>query len=168
MSFMCQSCGKNPATVHIIESPCDKEKKIEIHICEECAKEKGQLQAPVSLPQVLEGLLEGHSSEPSGAGDLACPKCGMTFDQFKSEGRFGCPEDYEVFQKALFPFLEKIHGSTRHTGRAPANFDHSLAIDQRLSILQKEMEKAIGLEDYERAAELRDRIRELKEKGNAS
>jgi len=160
----CESCGKNQATVHITENPYDKEKRTEVHLCEECAREKGNLQQP-SLSQMLGGLLAGQTEAEHGAApDLACPKCGMTYAEFRASGRLGCPEDYKTFKKALGHFLEKVHGSTRHTGKAPAHLGQAMAVDQRLAVLQKEMDKAIEEEDFEAAAELRDRINELKER----
>ena len=163
--MICESCGKNPATVHITEAPYDKEKRKEIHLCEECAREKGQVHQP-SLPSMLGTLLsEGTvTAEGTSTPELACPKCGMTYAEFRSSGRLGCPEDYKVFRKMLVPFFEKIHGSTRHTGKSPAHLGRSLAIEQRLAVLQREMEKSVQEEDFERAADLRDSIQELKEK----
>ena len=110
MSFICQACGKNQATIHITENPYDKAHKKEIHLCDDCAKEKGGGQHPVTLPVMLESLLASQEGKEAGqAAELACPNCGMTFSEFRSGGRLGCPEDYTAFKKALMPFLEKIH-----------------------------------------------------------
>lgn len=161
--MLCEACGKNPATVHITENPSDKENRKEIHLCEDCAREKGQVQEP-SLSQML-GVLSGYDQEAgAGLSDLACPKCGMTYSEFRAGGRLGCPEDYQTFKQALVPFLEKIHGSTRHTGKSPAHLGQSMAVDRRVDVLRREMEKSIEDEDYERAADLRDRIRQIEEK----
>lgn len=160
----CDSCGNDRATVHITETPMDKAAKKETHLCEECARKKGTLHEP-TLPQMLSGLLSGYTEQEAGpAQDLACPKCGTTYAEFRSSGRLGCPEDYKAFKRALIPFLEKVHGETRHTGKSPAHPWQSPALDQRLGILQKEIEKCVQDEDFEKAAELRDRIQELKEK----
>jgi protein arginine kinase activator len=159
----CEACGKNQATVHITENISDKAKRREIHLCEECAREKGNLQQP-SLSQVLGGLVGQAEDESGSVPDLACPKCGMTYAEFRAAGRLGCPEDYRTFKKALLPFLEKIHGGTRHTGKAPAHLGRTMAMETRLAVLHKELEKAVKEEDFEAAAEIRDRIGELKEK----
>ena len=86
--MLCEACGKNPATVHITENPSDKENRKEIHLCEDCARENGQVQEP-SLSQML-GVLSGYDQEAgAGLSDLACPKCGMTYSEFRSGGRLG-------------------------------------------------------------------------------
>jgi protein arginine kinase activator len=89
-----------------------------------------------------------------------CPECGITFEDFRTRGRFGCPKDYEVFRESLGPLLEKIHGSQKHTGRLPRG---RAAIDpasgDRLLRLRRELQAAVGNENYEEAARLRDEIR---------
>ncbi|MBI2191719.1 MAG: UvrB/UvrC motif-containing protein [Planctomycetes bacterium] len=161
--MICEACGKNPATVHITDNPNDKKKKRETHLCDACAKEKSPIQ---SLTQVMGGLLVQPASEEeaSALADVTCPRCGMTYSEFRSCGRFGCSEDYSVFKKALIPFFEKIHGNNRHMGKSPSHLSRAAAVDQRLTLLQREMEKSIQEEDFERAADLRDRIKDLKEK----
>ncbi|NBW87532.1 MAG: DNA helicase UvrBC, partial [Planctomycetia bacterium] len=45
--------------------------------------------------------------------------CGITFFEFRNQGRLGCPHDYVHFDKELEPLIANIHGSTQHTGRRP-------------------------------------------------
>ncbi|MDA0841022.1 MAG: UvrB/UvrC motif-containing protein [Planctomycetota bacterium] len=158
----CDQCDKN-ATVHITENLENKEKRREVHLCEECAREQGVLQQP-SLPQMLGGMLAGGPEAAITTPDIACTKCGMTYSEFRSSGRLGCSDCYKPFKRPLIPFLEKVHGSTRHTGKAPSHMGRSMAVEQRIAVLQREMDKAVEDEDFERAADLRDKIQELKEK----
>ena len=158
----CDQCDKN-ATVHITENLEDKEKRREVHLCEECAREQGVLQQP-SLPQMLGGMLAGEPEATSETTDIACTKCGMTYSEFRSSGRLGCSDCDKPFKRPLIPFLEKVHGSTRHTGKAPSHMGRSMAVEQRIAVLTREMDKAVDDEDFERAADLRDKVQELKEK----
>jgi len=157
---LCQFCGKNPATIHFTEIK-DGEKR-ELHICEACASEQG---LAAGMPAVLGNLMQmdpaAQKHETSTEG-LACPHCGITFDEFRTKGRFGCPHDYDVFAEALDPLLDKIHGAHRHTGRLPRG-RRTVDTDQaeHLLRLRHELQESVRSEDYENAARLRDEIRAL-------
>jgi protein arginine kinase activator len=92
----------------------------------------------------------------------ACPVCGITFFEFRNQGRLGCPHDYVFFQKELTPLIANIHGESRHVGKRPRGYAGGGTDEQTdLIRLRREMEAAKKKEHYERAAELRDQIREL-------
>ncbi len=170
MSQIMCACGKHVATIHVTEI-IDGEKR-ELHLCEECAKKKKVLfpqQHMLDLGDLLSGLIDA-----SGHGDverldaMECPRCGMTFAGFRAHGRFGCPDDYEVFREGVDPLLERMHGTTQHRGKAPAQ---AVAPDPtaRLQGLRTELEAAVREEAYERAAQIRDEIYALKkEAGDAT
>ncbi len=92
---------------------------------------------------------------------MRCDQCGMTYLEFRSHGRLGCSNDYEAFKSGLVSILEKIHGGTQHTGKAPKRLGGPAAEQTEVVQLRRELEQAVTVEDYERAAKLRDRLREL-------
>jgi len=160
---MCQ-CGKKIATIHVTEI-INGEKK-ELHLCEDCAKEKKLLLA--STPQVVDLsemlgkiVAAATESEDEELNEAVCPECGITFREFRASGRFGCPKDYEVFRKGVEPLLERIHGTSEHRGKRPARPAAARRRD-RLAQLRAELEKAVAAEEYERAARIRDQIYALK------
>ena len=53
-------------------------------------------------------------------------------------------------------------GETHHTGKAPGQVVEIDPVQQERLRLQRELREAIEKEDYERAAQLRDEIGELK------
>ncbi|MBM4040875.1 MAG: hypothetical protein FJ290_20430 [Planctomycetes bacterium] len=169
MSQIACQCGKKLATIHVTEI-INGEKK-EIHLCEDCAKKK-QLILPASssllnLGELLSGLAQAAGeSENDELARTVCPNCGMTFADFRSSGRFGCPNDYEAFRRGVDPLLERIHGTTEHRGRRPAA-PAGAPQDSRLAQLRSELRKAVADEAYERAARIRDQIYALK-KGRAN
>ncbi len=76
----------------------------------------------------------------------------------------GCANDYQVFEKDLTPLLQRAHeGMTHHVGKVPARRGGTGVPVKRqvdLTRLRKELTKAVESEDYERAAKLRDQIRQ--------
>ena len=92
-----------------------------------------------------------------------CPRCGLSYTEFKAKGRLGCPGCYDAFAPVLEPLLEKVHGKSEHRGRAPKRLESVLASRRRVAELEAELQAAVQKEDYEGAARLRDRIRALRQ-----
>lgn len=175
--MICESCHQNLATVHLTEI-VQKYKK-ETHLCEECARTKGvPYKNQLSVKEFLGGLAGGakKDAEPPVVAPAAtpaapapaefaepCPHCGLTFAEFRSTGRLGCHNDYEHFGRGLRPLLEKIHGSVQHTGRVPARVGARIERQRLIGALQRDLSQAVEREEYERAAELRDKIRGLEQ-----
>ena len=88
----------------------------------------------------------------------ACPVCGITFYDFRQEGRLGCPHDYVSFEEELQPLIVNIHGESVHEGKRPKRVAHGTDKRTELIRLRRDLEESISREDYERASELRDRI----------
>jgi protein arginine kinase activator len=155
----CQRCPK-PATLHLTEIIGPKQIE-EMHFCEECAQ-KHLYELPEKLPEpkpVVEASKD--DAEIEALNKMECPQCGITFKDFRSTGRLGCPHDYTVFKKELVPLLENIHGEVKHQGKAPRRkYPQSASLSQ-LGQLRKKLQHAVGTEDYEQAARLRDEIRKL-------
>ena len=91
----------------------------------------------------------------------ACPVCGITFFEFRSQGRLGCPHDYVAFKTQLEPLILNIHGEGEHVGKRPHRSPEDSERRMQLIRLRREMKEAIGNEKYERASELRDEIRRI-------
>ncbi|QDS99730.1 UvrB/UvrC motif-containing protein [Adhaeretor mobilis] len=164
----CQRCER-PATFHITDL-VDGEPN-ELHLCEECAQTyltPTEEEAAEVMP-AMAGLLAQHLAVGESADDLkrldqrACPVCGITFLEFRKQGRLGCPHDYTFFAEELEPLLMNIHDDTQHIGKSPKC--GAAGADQQTQIirLRREMKEAVATESYERASELRDEIRALEE-----
>ena len=80
---------------------------------------------------------------------------------FKKAGRLGCPECYETFAEPLGGLLKTMHKGTRHVGKVPESLRQTLDFSDRLKGLQKKLAKAIEEEDFEKAAVLRDEIKQI-------
>lgn len=162
--MLCDICGKKEATVHLTEIV--NEQMTKLNLCEDCAREKGaEMEEHFGLSELLAGLTDmGTTVEPEVAITTKCPNCALTYQNFRKIGRLGCGECYEAFKKELSPLLKRIHGSDRHIGKVPLKGGKSIEDTRTLQDLKLQLEKAIQMEEFEEAAKLRDKIRELEQK----
>lgn len=135
----------------------------ELHLCETCYQEyleysdhPDESDSDVESPEIAIELDEDQTLED--LDQAACPNCGISFREFRSQGRLGCPHDYTEFENELLPLLESIHGETQHCGKLPTRAADSSRQQYELIRLRKELQQAVGSEDYESAAQLRDAI----------
>ena len=154
---------ENAACVHLTQVVDNKMSTQ--HLCKACAQEKGIGAVPPEETEVAElmaQLAEGASEpEPAGAPE-PCAVCGLTFDGFRETGRLGCPHCYTSFESGMRRLLGRIHGATRHVGKVYLPPEpHTAPSDLRLDDLRRRLRRAVDSEDFERAAVLRDQIREI-------
>ena len=172
----CDLCAKKKATVHLTEIVDGQ--MTEMHICEECAKEKSvQMEQQFGLADLLAGLADFNKpTKEAPKIKMTCMNCGMDYDEFKKLGRLGCSECYSSFESNLSGLLKKIHGSAAHSGKAPNRVPEKDAPTVKTNVevkrgvlsvadLRVQLQQLIQQEDYEGAAKLRDKIRELEKKG---
>lgn len=162
--MQCCVCKDREAKVHLTQIVGDKMQKVDL--CEECAKAKGVNDpAGFSLADLLLGLGASQEMEQAaGSGDLKCPHCGFTQADFKKAGRLGCSECYVTFAEGLEGLLKSMHKGTKHLGKAPQSLQQSRDLSDKLKSLQKKLDKAVEDENFEQAAQIRDEIKNTKEK----
>ena len=133
------------------------------YLCKECARAKGISTEPPSSLDVSDFLAQLGESGSSGSESVTepCSFCAMTFDDFRESGRLGCPHCYTSFERRVRRLLSRIHGAGQHAGKVYLPPDPSSAdLDRRIAGLRRSLQRAIEAEDFERAAELRDLIRD--------
>ncbi|WP_047154523.1 UvrB/UvrC motif-containing protein [Aneurinibacillus tyrosinisolvens] len=169
--MICQECHQRPATLHFTKIVNGE--KTESHVCEICAQEKGELfpdgMNNFSIHHLLSGLLLNNTE--SGANPfevkqekpLRCENCGLTYSQFSNSGRFGCSNCYEAFEEKLDPLFRRVHGNTHHSGKVPERSGGTIKLKKEMAQLKKDLYRCIDQEEFEEAAHLRDRIRELEQ-----
>jgi len=160
--MQCDICGKKKATVHLTEIVDDQ--MSEMHLCEECARQKSvQMEQQFGLADLLAGLADfGKSTKEEARESIKCLNCGMSYDDFRKFGRLGCSQCYEAFKVHLGTLLKKVHGSNHHLGKSPTKIPPGTKRKiEDLQGLKAQLEKAIQMEDFERAAEIRDQIRAM-------
>ena len=169
--MICQICKKNQATIHMTQQK--NERVVKIHMCRQCAEEKGfdyLEKSNFAMGNLISGLFAGApESARSGRKTSACPNCGTSYDDFKEMARLGCSECYEFFKAQLLPVLRSLHVKTQHLGKFPASRGAHAESIKRITLLQEELDRAVREECYERAAEIRDEIRAIEgEEGDGS
>ena len=169
--MQCQQCEK-PATFHITELTGEEHQ--EIHLCEDHARSY-LMQSDVGETPESQSLTDAWADQlkvSQTAEDLAkldqqaCPVCGITFYEFRNQGRLGCPHDYECLEDQLEPLIVSIHGATEHTGKKPQQRASADTNPTDLIRMRREMQQAIDEENYERASALRDEIRAIEDSLN--
>lgn len=174
--MLCDKCKKNEAKIYYTEI-INGEKK-EQHLCEECAMECTSFQtgSPImnseltlgSLLSTILGNYYGNNTQGTETKEkeLSCEACGMTYSEFMKVGKFGCEKCYDSFEKVLEKSIKSIQGSDTHIGKKPKGFETKTdKIVKELSEIDKltiRLQEAIEKEEFEEAAKIRDRIRDLK------
>ena len=159
----CERCGTRTATVRYAEVVDGS--LTTWHLCEECAGERGVTGSLTSLAgplvNILMGLLEGGGEAVPPEADPTCPRCGLSYGEFRRVGRLGCGTCYDTFGAQLRPLLRRIHGSTEHAGCVPTEVSEDHQRRREIVKLKRKLARAVQVEDYELAAELRDTIRSV-------
>ena len=165
--MLCEKCNQRPAAIHTVSILNGL--AFEHYLCAECAN--GMKIGIPSLMEILSGVQHTKRQEA-----LPACECGMSFSEFQQTGLLGCQKCYGTFQAALAPVIKRAQGGRlRHVGRRPegaiANNDEAPVQEQAAqeiqtleterTRLQSELCAAVKEERYERAAELRDRLRAM-------
>ncbi len=177
--MLCQSCGKKEATFHYTSN--ENGKVTELHLCHDCAAEKGLLDEnfknfnPFAFAEkgdTLFGELLGGMLGTPHTGSLkeavVCPFCGMRLSEFTHGGKAGCAKCYTTFKDAITPTVKKLHGNTAHTGKFPKGRAEQHAKKVRKAELEELLKRAIETQEYEKAAGYRDAIRALEKEETAA
>ncbi len=162
--MQCEECGNALAKLHLTE--IINSTVTERHLCRRCAERRGFQQGipsgPLSHATLWAHLMDDTTPTDNDVlGHTQCTGCGVYFSTFRETGNVGCAQCYTTFGAALKPLLRRLHGEPRHIGKAPKKDESRLAVRRQLLLLHEELGRAVGREEYESAAELRDQIRAL-------
>lgn len=161
----CEICSDNEATVRYTEVVDNQ--IVKMNLCEVCAEKKGvTIQTPFSIADLLAGLTDLGLRQEENI-DTDCPGCGLSYRDFRKTGRLGCDRCYDAFEKGLNALIEAVHKSTRHAGKIPVRGGSGLGEMNAIRELEDRLRSAVTKEEFEKAAQLRDRIQEMR-KGKGS
>ena len=160
--MLCDNGHERDAVVHLTQ--IENNSVTQIHLCERCAAERG-VETTVAEPKHPLGELlhavQSQLASPDDRGE-ACSFCGCTMADFRATGRWGCPRCYVTFEASMRGLLRRLHGSSQHVGeRYQAPQAEAVGRAAQLGELRDRLRRAIEAEQFELAADLRDRIRVL-------
>lgn len=160
--MLCDSCGKNEANFHytkIVDGGIEKK-----HLCEKCASDNYDFDfdKPFSMNKFFTGLIDSIQETQRDYTEMKCGYCGQTYSEFKRNGKFGCIQCYETFKDKLNPLIRGLHGHNIHRGKIPKGSNERIFLKREEDNLKIQLEKAVKEEEFEKAAIIRDKLRELK------
>ncbi|MBC9785219.1 MULTISPECIES: UvrB/UvrC motif-containing protein [Heliobacterium] len=167
----CDECKKRPATVHLTK--IINGEKSEVNLCEECARAQHKewsmaFDDDFPINKFLAGLLgfDAHQQQAKQvnfgfAPPEKCENCGATYNQISQTGRLGCNHCFIQFKDKMEPLLRRVQGSNRHTGKVPQRTGGTIRVQREIQQLRAKLQQHVALEEFEQAARVRDRIRDL-------
>lgn len=123
--MLCERCKIREANIQYTEIANGV--RTEHNYCAQCAKEmdfgpySAIFEGEFPLGKLLSGLLgvPGEEAEEEKTGQIVCPTCGTSYDDFVKNSRFGCADCYSVFDLLIHDKIRQLQGNVRHTGKHP-------------------------------------------------
>lgn len=148
---ICEKCGENPANIHIRQIVNNEES--ELYICTKCAeKMQKKILSFLKMNNFITGMMQQVEPEDE---EKVCPLCKFDINKIRKLGKVGCANCYDVFASELTPVMKKMNINRSIKGKTNNE-------QQEINVLQTKLNEAVVKEEYEKAAELRDKIAELK------
>lgn len=167
--MLCQSCGKRTANTHI--KTIINGELTEKSLCSECAQKMGYGNSFFPSNTFDHFFSSFFGSNPFIEATLRCPVCGASLSDISDTGKVGCAECYQTFLDQLMPSIQRMHGNTHHVGKIPMGTalqvvgqpveQEPLKEKSQIEQYQEQLQQAIEKQNFELAAELRDKIKAL-------
>lgn len=166
----CDECGSDNAcyTVSVMMGG----EVTQRHLCPDCMAKMNMNLSAGNVAKMLSailGALTGHEEKSAPdvppEEDVVCERCGTALSGFVKSGKLGCPMCYKAFAERLTPMLQQIHGRVQHAGRKPTQDPAAQMHRKQVEDLNRQLEMAVQVEDYESAAMIRDQLRLLNQEG---
>src|SRR3954463_5819693 len=158
--MVCDVCKDGEAVIQLTEIEGSGVRQL--HLCEKCAAERGvETTLNAAKPQINNFLQTIHEQRPGAKGEAVhCSFCSGTLADFRATGRLGCAHCYDAFEGSLCDLLPPVHGKSRHIGRRyvaplPSQLPHVSSVTE----LRDRLKRAIEAEQFELAADIRDKLR---------
>lgn len=167
----CQKCGANNATTHV-KTIINGEFK-EFDLCSDCAKKMGYTNIFSDMEDEFSSFLGSFfgNALPARTESARCDFCGSSYYDIAKTGQVGCAHCYDVFEDELMPSIRRIHGNTTHCGknssralRSNPDKNAEETKEDKIKRLKAELDKSVEKQEFEKAAKLRDEIKDLEAK----
>lgn len=169
--MLCERCHAHPATVHMVQVVNGHRK--EEHLCSECAEKEHVFQKEQSffgngffdspLDHFFGGSMLGHLLEdPFGTRTLEDQ--GGQFIEVSPEKLPENEDSYNRFKESIRPSFQKGKNEISVNELKAKEKADAPAESEELQALRKELKSCVDREDFERACEVRDKIKAMEEK----
>lgn len=161
--MLCERCKQRDAKIHVTQIKSGNQTSV--HLCPICAQESGISSKKAISIQSLISTLAGAGEEAAAAVNddarafVSCRSCGMSYNDFRQTGRFGCKDCYRVFEPHVSALIQKVQRGEQHEGKIPKRT--GILLRDRIEDLRIRLTRAVEQEEFEAAARLRDEIRAL-------
>ncbi|RVU54284.1 UvrB/UvrC motif-containing protein [Anaerosphaera multitolerans] len=165
--MLCDSCGKREAIIAYTKMQGNDIE--EVHLCAECAEEKMKKDLVFNnavsekMESFLKDLFKLTGKFNNSTPNKSCKHCGTTFAELENN-KLGCEMCYEEFKEEIEEMLSSFTSSSRHKGKIPVGAGSEIISKREENELLDKLSVAIELEEYEEAAVLRDKLKELRGK----
>lgn len=165
--MLCEKCKKNEAKINLVKVVNGE--KQQIWLCEQCAKNISSIPflkpigegAGFPFQEMINGLISSVEDIAKKEEKLVCNKCGMTAEEIKKTSSVGCQECYRTFRNIINDKIKDSQAGAKHVGRIPTVGGKELLQRNRLKKLKQQLQVLIQEEEYEKAALVRDEIKEI-------
>ena len=167
----CDVCGKRDAVFHMQEQSAMGVRKISL--CIECALTKGLNIRKEDVDKLFSSFIsnifaDGNSVPVDMASqaaarilDLKCPECGKTVESITETNEVGCTKCFSYFSSLIDVILGNMNNSLDYRGELPVDLrmEHDCKVE--IFNLKKQLKQCISMEDFTKAAEIREKIKAL-------
>ena len=158
MPNMCDCCANRAAQVTF--QVAFGGKKVIRNYCAQCAAKLRRGDA-LGVKMAVVNSIQTENLTAS-----ACPKCGTSVESMQKTGRMGCAACYRAFAQVTEELFRKLNGTERQSAETILEVPMLTENQLRLRTLRDELAQAVSVENYERAAVLRDEINQLSLQAN--
>lgn len=175
--MLCEICKRKEATFFIKETMLGETKTHAL--CEDCAKKHKDTIMPsnMQIEKLIQSLISFTEDElekdeskkiTKKQKSKKCPKCGSTYEEVVLSKIAGCSECYKTFSSEIDELINKVARNVSYHGAKPKSTKTRKTNEEDTSKLireyKKDLNEAIMIEDYDKAAKLRDLIKTLEGK----
>lgn len=165
----CNLCKKREAVFHMQEQSQFGVRTVSL--CLECAAMKGLNIRSEDVGKLFSAFIAnifGTETERSVNAaamkllNLKCSSCGKTLEAISETNEAGCPECFTNFYSFIDMILFKLNHSLDYKGDLPQAIKEKRNYKIEIINLKRQLKQCITLEDFHKAAEIRDKIKELR------
>lgn len=153
---ICDECGNPAANIHLTK--IENNEVSAVHLCEDCAREKGISivvdPSKLGIPGLSGPQMADLAAPVAAPAPRLCSSCGTTEIELDKRGLLGCPSCYSVFRDRIDAAQLQFADTLTYTGKM---YERGSGFEDE-TFLREELARAVRGENFEMAVVLRDRL----------